>query len=335
MTPNPQFITLKRPVTDARELALAIEHKFGAGCTLVGKAVSLIGMLAREFIFVFHEGASGYVHLSRNLHQKLFANEEIQLNPILRIRYHTWKSMSVLDSWLKMPGPFCQPYGCDEIAAKSFAKRWCCGVAEQKKLLEEISNERSPLSLINWLADQKLGPWETLSKEYFKIHETLSLVAGEISNFQTERRQIIQKIKKKKVKLNEIQLAKGKHWREKVFEKSPSDVELAVRSGFDLDFSKMTKEINVLWSDWHALMSRQTEAVRLEGVVDCHRRRQAIEFEAELKRIKLVGQAITVSKGLPKAGLRPSSWWFPLFSPNGEWFRETVATADYYLEPLI
>jgi len=61
MTREPQFISFKTPLTGVADLAKAIEAKFGPYCTLVGKAVSLIGMLAREFVFVFHEGASEYV----------------------------------------------------------------------------------------------------------------------------------------------------------------------------------------------------------------------------------------------------------------------------------
>ena len=46
MTPTPQFLSFKAPLRDVEELAALVEAKFGPDCTLVGKAVSLIGMLA-------------------------------------------------------------------------------------------------------------------------------------------------------------------------------------------------------------------------------------------------------------------------------------------------
>lgn len=61
MTPTPQFLTLRKPLESLEQLAESIEAKFGPNCTFVGKAITLIGMLSREFVFVFHEGASAYV----------------------------------------------------------------------------------------------------------------------------------------------------------------------------------------------------------------------------------------------------------------------------------
>ena len=67
---------------------------------------------------------------------------------------------------------------------------------------------------------------------------------------------------------------------------------------------------------------------------EVHARRRQIELEAELKRIKLVRQVIIATKGLCKAGYRPSAWWFPLVCPDGTWFKETTQRATYYLESL-
>src|SRR5262249_9518277 len=71
-TREPQFLSFKKPLKSLEELAAAVEAKFGPDCALIGKAVALIGMFAREFVFVFHEGASSYVSRSRAMHRKLF-----------------------------------------------------------------------------------------------------------------------------------------------------------------------------------------------------------------------------------------------------------------------
>ena len=82
------------------------------------------------------------------------------------------------------------------------------------------------------------------------------------------------------------------------------------------------------------LRHRQNELVRSPDVQKVHARRADIELEAELKRLRLVRNAVTASRGLEHAGQRPGAWWFRVVCPDGLWFRETVETAEYYLEPL-
>jgi hypothetical protein len=69
-------------------------------------------------------------------------------------------------------------------------------------------------------------------------------------------------------------------------------------------------------------------------VLKAHERRRMIEHEAELKRVRIIRGAVLATKGMTRAGQRPSAWWFPLLCPDGGWFRETVASAQCYLEPL-
>ena len=83
-----------------------------------------------------------------------------------------------------------------------------------------------------------------------------------------------------------------------------------------------------------ALRHEQNDLVKNEEILKIHERRRSIELEAELKRLRLIRQAIISSKGLSRANLRPSAWWFRLVCPDGLWFRETINTAECYLEPL-
>ena len=83
------------------------------------------------------------------------------------------------------------------------------------------------------------------------------------------------------------------------------------------------------------LRHTQKDLVEDESIRKIHERRRSIELEAELKRLRLIRQAIISSKGLTHANLRPSAWWFPLVCPDGLWFRETIDTAECYLEPLV
>ncbi len=108
-TPKPCFASLRKPIESVTELAQVLEAKFGPNIAVVGKAVTLIGMLAREYSFVFHEGASSYVTISRKLHEVLapLAGKPMPMHPILRVKYDA-------------PGPHSTP------PARGFAFPSCC-----------------------------------------------------------------------------------------------------------------------------------------------------------------------------------------------------------------
>ena len=159
-TATPQFLSLKKPLTSVCDLAEAVEAKFGPNCVLVGKAVTLIGMLAREFVFVFHEGASSYVKHSRKLHQLLTQKGfELAMNPILRVKYDVWGAMKVCCSWLRLPEPFQRPFGTEELCGPSFSARWKEVAAQQADVLAALAKLRRPIELIKFLENNHGGSW--------------------------------------------------------------------------------------------------------------------------------------------------------------------------------
>ena len=54
----------------------------------------------------------------------------------------------------------------------------------------------------------------------------------------------------------------------------------------------------------------------------------------ETRRAELAANALRVIHGLPHAGARPSSWWFPLVDPSGAWYRKMISDATLRLEAL-
>ena len=95
MTPKPLGFSFRRPIASAEELAQVLDARFGPGVVLVGKAVMLPLMLSREFIFVFHEGASGYVPRSAAVARALReVGVDLPLHPILRVRWSPWDAMT-------------------------------------------------------------------------------------------------------------------------------------------------------------------------------------------------------------------------------------------------
>lgn len=335
-TPSPLFLTFREPITVLEDLAAAIESKFGANCAIVGKAVTLIGMLAREFVFAFHEGASSYVSRSRNLHRKL--QETVgwnpPLHPILRIRHETWDAMQVCCSWLNLPEPFQRPFGTEELCAPSFAQRWREVADQQRQLLHEISCLRRPIDLIEFLEGRIAGAWGSLANEYRNLRTSVSAHVEEIESTRAERRSTINEIRRNRQERHRIEAEMGRQFRAEIWQRTPTTASLRERERLIRVRAGLTEAIESLRSHLRFLERRRRELGQSDEVRHAHERRHGIELEAELKRLRLIRSAIISSEGLERANRRPSAWWFRLLCPDGLWLRETIESAEYYLEPL-
>lgn len=334
-TPHPQFLTFKKPLNSAEELAAILEAKFGPNCTVVGKAVALIGMLAREFVFVFHEGASGYVKHSRRMHELLAARgHALKMNPILRVRYDAWSSLRVCCSWLRLPEPLQGAFGTEELCAPSLASRWQEVAAEQTELLAKYGRLRRPIELIRFLDQTLGGSWHRQAEEYEGLHVRLSTLQQDLEGLRARRRELYNEQRQLRVRRTEAEAAKGQHWRERIFEHDPSPADLAERERLSAELDAVLDSQAKANREVQLVRQKQGELVRDPEVQRIHERRRSIELEAELKRLRLIRTAVTASKGMAHANQRPGAWWFRLVCPDGLWFRETVETAEYYLEPL-
>ncbi|MEQ1821418.1 MAG: hypothetical protein ABL949_02810 [Fimbriimonadaceae bacterium] len=335
MTPTPLFISLKQPVNSVGEFAAAIESKFGPDCTLIGKAVTLIGMLSREFVFVFHEGASSYVKRSRVFHQELAkAGHRLRFNPILRIRYAVWDALAECRTWLKLPEPLQGPFGAEEICTPSFASRWREVQTEQASLLTKLAACRRPIDLIAFLRDHSGQSWKCLSQEYEQIHDRLADLDRTIECLRSKRRALYNDLRAVRQARVLAEEQKGQHWRAAIFDKDASDQDWAERKRLTLEVEKTVHSQAATENEIRHLMSRQRDVAREPSVLKDHQRRREIELEAELKRMKLIRRAVVASAGLAASNLRPSAWWFSVLCPDGGWFAETIRTAESYLEPL-
>lgn len=335
-TPKPLFASFKKPIESVEELAEVVERRFGPDCTLVGKAVTLIGMLAREFVFVFHEGASSYVKYSRALHQSLLKEGvDLNLHPILRVRYRAWDGLQVACSWVHLPDPFQRPFGTEELCAPSIASRWKTVGEEQEQLLTKLGALKRPIELIRFLEKQVGGSWSCLAQEYEGLHSQLKQLRTSIDSIVAERHALYGQIKALKAKRGEAERAKGNHFRAHIFEQSPTPEDLAERERLEGEIQSVIHEIDAKRREVYLNGLRQGETTRSTEILKVHDRRRSIELESELKRLRLIRSAVVSSKGLQAANLRPSAWWFPLLSPDGLWFRETVDSAECWLEPLV
>lgn len=333
--PTPQFISTKSQISSVEELAAAITRKFGPNCTLVGKAITLIGMLATEFIFVFHEGASGYIHRSRTFHQNLRGlGCSLQFNPILRVKYDTWTGLEDCNVYLKLPQPFRRPFGSEELSAKTLGVRWRWVAEAQRALLEELTAIRRPVELIRFLSQKFSQSWQELERRYDTVHCRSEELHAEVDALRAQKHAALAEWRAAKAHRAELERAMGEHWRAKIFEKSPSEADHAERAEFRAKIEAAKRATRDALSRWSALQSEQDTLVQSEEVVALHRTRRDLELEAEIERVRLIREAVTVSEGLKKAAYRPSAWWFGVVCSDGDWFRATVNQAQYYLEPL-
>jgi hypothetical protein len=336
MTRQPQFLSFRKPLVSIEELAAAIEAKFGLDCILIGKAVTLIGMLSREFVFTFHEGASSYVKYSLRFHDLLADGGcTDQYHPILRLKYGAWDSLQSCCSWLKLPDPIREPFGTEELNGQSFAARWREVAKSEQQRLTAIAELRGPLDLIRYLAKEVGESWESLAFEYQELHKNLEGLAESVKELTKERHACYQELRKLKQARVEAERAKGEHFRAKIFEKTPSPQDFNEREELGQAVNQAIRALQETREAIAELVRRQATRVSDPTVQEWHARRRSIELEAELKRMRLVRQAIIGSKGLEKAGYRPSGWWFPMVCPSGNWFKETMRTAEAYLEPLL
>jgi hypothetical protein len=329
-TKKPLFISYKKPLESLEEFANLIEAKFGPNCAVIGKAVTLIGMLGKEFTFAFHDGASSYVKASRALHQKL----DFRVNAILRIKYQTWDALADIETWFNMPKPFQTAFGGEAICAASFASRWRTVVKEQQGRLDQLGKIRKPSDLLTYL-DQKVGgAWSSQAKEYVQIHACLADLSKAISSAKQQRKELYAARYATGQKWQAIQKEMGDHFRATIFEKSPSEADLAKRAGFVAQLEALKAERQSLDTRFAELGNQEREAARSDAFVKVHKRRREIELESELKRLSLIREAVISSKGLENANRRPSAWWIPLVSPDGKWFERIMDTATCCWEPM-
>ena len=334
-TPKPLFASLKKPIRSIGELAEVLERKFGPNCVLLGKALTLIGMLSREFVFVFHSGASMYVKQSRRLHDGLRELGWTEpFNPILRVSYSPWDALGASCSWLKLPGPLARAFCTDELCSPSFSGRWREVSRQQQAVLDELSALRGPIELIRYLANQIPGAWETLQNDHERAHGRMEKLNGELNAIRAQKREVAQRQYQLRKQRNELEHEKGRHWRAFLFDNEPTPDAILERQKLVAQIDATVAEITEVKRQWHALQLQQDMLVASPDVLEAQRTYRNIELEAELKRASLIRDAVIVTRGLKRAGLRPAAWWFPLVCPDGTWFRQTMKDAEYSLEAL-
>lgn len=335
-TPEVISIKLEKPVTKIEELANIIEENFGENTVLVGKAIPLIGMLAHEFVCIFHQGASSYVAESKKFHQNLYqVGIKLNLNPILRVQYKTWDALEDIDVSFSLPKPFQKGFGTEKISAKKFAISWKKVVEEQKNLLKQLQENRCIEKFISFLATYQPEVWDEKFQVYKKLSDQIEKTGEFLKQFKENKYEIVQNIHRIKKERVELERKKGEHWRDFIFQKEPTQKDLKSRENIAEKINLLSEESLELEKKWRIIHQKQQDLLEKKEVKFNFSQKRKLEIEADLERIDLIRNAFILTEGLKKAGHRPSSWWFPLISPDGKWFNKTMETAEYSLESLI
>lgn len=354
---DPVSIPCAEPVTTPEKLAALLEAKFGPDISVVGKAITLVLMMAGEFIFVLHEEASAYVPRCEKMASMMKERGvAASFYPILRIDYHTWDSVSACDLTLQLPGHLASAIGQGEITSTEFADVWGSVADEQDNLLKQISGITNMDELLDLLAAKQPETWNPRIIEYRSAISAIRDLSARTEPLKTESVGLRDISFSLKQDIQRMEAEKGEHFRANIkplkdrqwdmesngivsgaqWDSTASELikHEADRSQIEMRIADMREQAKTAMN--HSLEIKNS--VRdLEKGVEAEQARQSvrkIEYEAELSRLWLVRDAILVSKGLRYTDHRPSAWWFLLADPELRWFSKVAQTAEFYFEEI-
>ncbi len=344
------------PSTPA-ELAQLIEEHFGPDTALIGKALTLILMIASEFIFVLNEQASAYVPRCETM-AALMKDRGIELTyyPILRMDYHTWDSLRACDVTFEMPSHMAQAFHQGESTSIEIADSWEARVGEQTNLLTRLSQLSGVEEVLQFLAQSQGEPWPARMSAYLNADLVIRELSGRVEPLKAESVSLRDLSYQIKQEVEQLERDKGVHFREII---KPLRDELArmecagVTSGDVVDSLKgqisehekvraeKESEIERRRGDAQAARNKSLDLKQsvqsLEKGGDAAHARETmktVEYEAELARLWLARDALLVSKGLDYTNHRPSAWWFLLADPELKWFNRVAETAEFRFEEI-
>ncbi len=357
-TDPPLTVALPHPVHSVQELAQVVAERFGTGVSLVGKAVTLVSMLAREFMFVMNEGGSPYVWRTRRMNQYLREHGvEWNIHPILRLVYPTWDTLGDgADREISLPEHLANAFGKREVSMAEFSARWLEVVQEQRALLDTIRRVTSPREMLVFLAQRDGKHWHSLREEYDHHTTTLRQLRQQAEAIHNHIHTLYARIKEWKADYQRIERDKGENYRRTIQPLKDELWEMAQngithgeqvehireairqheesRKQFDRELQRRREWIAEARAEVARLKPQRLALERGEQNQRARQRVMEIERQAELRKMELVRQAILVSEGLVHTDHRPTFWWIPLVDPSGSWADRMTEGTELYLEEI-
>lgn len=355
-TDEPISIPCTQCPTDIRGLACMIEDSLGPEVALVGKALTLVLMMASEFVFILNLEGSAYIPRCRKMVSMMRSGGiELPFYPILRVGYVTWNALKASDATFNLPGHLAAAFGQGEITAVEFADSWEAVVAAEERVLDTIKGLSTTEELVGFLAGYKGESWTHRSQEYRRVSAFLRDLAERTGPMKEESVRLKDLSYQLKQDVQALEVEKGEHFRRTIkplrdqvwqLQQEGADdgrtraLEEQI-SGHEKERADLERRISEKRSEALDAQNRSQELKKsvqsLEKSAETMAVREtlkSIEYEAELARAWLVRDAILTSRGLRYAGHRPSAWWFMLVDPKLDWFRWVAETAEFEFEEI-
>lgn len=325
-------------------LADLINKHFGKNVSIIGKALTLVLMIAGEFIFVLNEDGSAYVPRCERL-AALMKEHGIDLNPypILRIGYRTWDSLKSAGTTFHLPGHLAAAFGRSHITSYEFADSWLSIVREQEALLDTIKSLNGISQILDFLVERNTEGWKARRDEYTAAEKRIMEMSTLTDPMKSESIRLRDLSHTIKQGIQRLEAEKGEHFRNVLRplreDTSPESADALQKE----EFIRIELENNINKKNIEADEARKTSLRLKNEVREIENSRETkeardlvrkIENEAELAKMWLVRDAVLVSKGLKYTNHRPAAWWFLLCSPDMKWFNEVASNAEYRIEQI-
>src|SRR5690606_21181215 len=105
------------------------------------------------------------------------------------------------------------------------------------------------------------------------------------------KRVVLDEVRGLKAELNQLQHEKGRHWRERIFEKEATESDWEERRQFGRRIEKVEAKIRSSWQEFRVLDDEQKSLVGSKQFIRIRARRKDIALEAEMMRLRLIREA--------------------------------------------
>ena len=196
------------------QLAALLEGEFGPDIALVGKAVSLISMLSAEFIFVFHEKASGYTARTQKMNDALRERGiELDLHPMLRLQYETWNALENVEAEFKLPPHLAKFWQNERVSASEFAATWLHKCDECDTIRARLKACHKTEDLMDALAELSDEKWRARKLEYETARAQLRDGREPIAPLKQQRDELRAQSRRETDEAQKLERAKGDFFR--------------------------------------------------------------------------------------------------------------------------
>ena len=354
---EPIQIEAPGPIRSAADLAAAVEGALGPNISLIGKAVTLLSMLGAEFIMVLNETASAYVWRTERMTALMCQQGMcLSLYPILRLRYPTWSAFGSAKVDVDLPEHLSFAFGKPRVSSAEFAERWVSVCDAQEALLRQLAQATGLGDLLALLCEVDPLSCEAQLAEFERVQDELLALCGQIERLKQQTQELYAELQALRRQCEDLAREKGQDYRVRVAPLKERLWQILTSGKGD---GAEAEELRRLLRDeeerraeydrrWDALRQRvrevqariaSTRAERRavetgEQMRSVRRRRLEVIEAAQRAKLELVRNAFLACYGLRQTNYRPSAWWIPVLSPDGEWFRAIAEGTEAYLEPL-